>query len=138
MLLALWGGCASPAIVDSEKIIGDMQSARRSLSMDKGYMGTLAERKAGKTGFYYIINRDGLVVYHPVTVLMGSNFKRYSFLDGVLKARSGCFQYTFGDIRYLLFFESLNENDILCLAIPKDEVAGADRFCRTAMETKDN
>ena len=121
LLLALITGCASPSVIGSEKIFSDLKSARKTIAQDKKNIHELAEKKAGKTGFYYIIDRDGVVVYHPVAVLMGSNFKRYNFLDSVLKSRSGCFQYTFGNIRHLIFFDSLNDNDILCLTIPREE-----------------
>jgi hypothetical protein len=129
-------GCSSPGILDSEKIFRELKSARVDLGIDKKNIDAINSRKAGKTGFYYIINRDGMVVYHPVTMLIGSNFKKYKFLEDVLKSRSGCFQYTFGENIHLIFFDSLNENDILCLSIPGDEVQGTEKFCKPINENK--
>ncbi len=132
----LFSGCSSSEIIDSGRIIRDLKSARTSISRDRNYLNYLNERKAGKSGFYYVIDRGGVVVHHPVASLVGTSFRKFEFTEAILKNTSGCLKYIFGSMSHLIFFESLNESEIICLSIPGDEVTGSEGVCRLFMEKK--
>jgi hypothetical protein len=114
--------CSSSMKVTKKNIDDDMISAMNMISSNKINYLRLGEKQIGKTGFYYIINSEGRVVFHPQLILIGKSFKGLWFIDPVLNGNSGCVNYSVSGNRNYLFYRKINNDDILCFSIMEEEI----------------
>jgi len=135
IVLAIIPSCAGSSVVDTPAIYKNYDSVIASLKKDRRNYYELRTKRVGVSGYYYIIDRDGLVVFHPRTVLIGADLKGYWFISQVLESGSGCFHYKLGNINHLVFFRPINVNETLCLSIPSAEVADFTGNCRFIEKT---
>lgn len=121
--------CMGTGPVTVASIQKDVESFRGEIEKDRNAILSVRHRRVARSGFYYIINSEGKIVFHPRPVLVGADFSRFYFVKEILKKREGCFFYSMGEISQLMIFRSLNSDEILCLSIPADEVHGDDLSC---------
>ncbi|PKL39541.1 MAG: hypothetical protein CVV44_04775 [Spirochaetae bacterium HGW-Spirochaetae-1] len=129
-VFAIIPSCAGTSVVDTPTIYKNYDSVIASLKKDRRNYYELRTKRVGVSGYYYIIDREGLVVFHPRAVLIGADLKGYWFISQVLESGSGCFHYKMGTISHLVFFRPINDNETLCLAIPSAEVIDFTGNCR--------
>ncbi len=122
-------GCSTSQKTGVRDIRKEMESTRNFINRKKSNLPLIKKRKAGETGFYYVIDLEGVILFHPRGLLVGSSFKRYSFIKKIIHLRSGCIRYQAGEIQQLVFFMPLNEKSILCLSIPAEEVKNRKERC---------
>jgi hypothetical protein len=115
-------GCASTGPVTSSRIRDDMASIKKDFAAGKNIVERLKNKRIGKTGFYYIVNFDGTVVFHPQSALIGSSFKDHWFIEKLAADRSGCMMYRLGNRTHVIFFDQINDSEILCFSILADEL----------------
>ncbi len=123
-------GCSTSRKTGVREIRTEMESTRDLMSRKKRNVSLIKNRKAGETGFYYIIDLKGTILSHPRGLLVGSSFRRYNFVKKIIELRSGCIRYDAGELQQLVFFMPLTEESILCLSIPADEVIKSEDACR--------
>lgn len=115
-------GCATTVIPTPAGIRNDMGAVIRDVSVNRGALDGLKKRRIGKSGFYYVIDLDGKVVFHPQLALIGTSFSKIWFIDQLVAEKSGCLTYQLGNRSYHIFFEPLNDSEILCFSIISDEL----------------
>lgn len=116
-------GCSSQSHITRKSIAGDMHNALNMISKNKENYLRLGEKQLGKTGFYYIINSSGIVIFHPQLILVGKSFKGLWFIEPVLKGNEGCINYSVSGNKNYLFYRKINSDEILCLSIMEDEIS---------------
>jgi hypothetical protein len=122
--------CATVSLVTSDRIRSDITSIKRGYNADRNYIKKLKDRRVGKTGFYYIIDSNGTVIFHPQAALVGSNFNNHWFVNQILTDKSGCITYQLGNRTHVVFFESLGDSEILCLSLVADELQQLPGECK--------
>jgi hypothetical protein len=124
-------GCATAGKISGEAIRRDMDIVAEKAGNDPSWLQALKGRRIAGSGYYYIIDRNGIVVFHPQGLLVGSNMKNFWFIQQVLRKEKGCFSYIMGKAGqvHLVVFRPMGETGILCLSIPAGEVADYAAFC---------
>ncbi len=122
LLVSLLGGCATVGPVAADRIRSEMNAIRENVAENRGYIEKLKDKRLGKTGYFYIIDNSGSVVFHPQSALIGSTFKNNKFINKILDEKNGCLATQLGDRMHMVFFEPLNDFEILCLSILSDDV----------------
>ncbi|MFC1669794.1 hypothetical protein ACFL20_05325 [Spirochaetota bacterium] len=122
--------CAGRSITDPLVISNDLNAVKKSINNDRNYILKIKNMRQGKSGFYYILDNDGKVIYHPHALLVGRSFKKFWFVKGILKNKSGCYRYVLGNREHLIFFDKLNKREIICLSIPSAEVINYSGKCK--------
>ena len=118
----MFSSCSSSIKITKKIIDDDMQNAMNIISGNKINYLRLGEKQMGKTGFYYIINSEGKVVFHPQLILVGKSFKGLWFIDPVLKGNEGCVNYNVTGNKNYLFYKKINNDEILCFTIMEEEI----------------
>ncbi|MCL1911726.1 MAG: hypothetical protein FWG13_05935 [Leptospirales bacterium] len=119
-----FAGCLSSSTVKSSSLADDIEKEAAALNKNMERVYQLKSKRLASSGFYYIISRAGLIVFHPQAVLIGADMSSMSFVAAVLQQENGCIEYTVDEKVFILFFRPLNHGNILCLSIPKEEVIG--------------
>ncbi|HPV40500.1 MAG TPA: hypothetical protein PKX40_04910 [Spirochaetota bacterium] len=119
---AMLAGCATGRPVSSDRIKTEMAAIIRDINADRTFMNSLGEKRVGKTGFYYVLDADARVVFHPRQALIGASFSKTWFVSQLLTRKSGCLTYTLGNRTHFLFFSPVNESEILCLSIVSEDL----------------
>ncbi len=114
--------CATIKPATVEEIRTEMAAIIRDINTNRNVINSLGNRRVGKTGYYYILDSDGRVVFHPRQALIGSTFNRTWFINQLLTERSGCLTYTLGNRTHYLFFSPINDSEILCLSIVSEDL----------------
>ncbi len=122
VLVTLSFGCATIKAITSDGIKNDMAAISREIDANRSAMNALRDRRVGKTGFYYVLNSDGRVVFHPRLALIGTSFSKVWFVNQLLEEKSGCFTYVLGNRNHYLFYAPINDFEILCLSIISDDL----------------
>ncbi len=125
-------GCATSGPVTAERIRAGMASIRQDIAGNRNAINALKNKRVGKTGFYYVVDSDGRVVFHPQAALIGSRFEGDWFINQLLSEKTGCLAYQLGNRKHLVFYEQLNDSEILCLSIISDDVPQVPAGCRQA------
>jgi len=115
-------GCASTGPVTSSRIRDDIASIKKDFAAGKNIIERLKKKRVGKTGFYYIVDLEGTVVFHPQSALIGSSFKDDWFIDKLTTDRTGCMMYRLGNRTHVIYFDQISESEILCFSILADDL----------------
>ncbi len=102
----------------------------RMVEQDRSRVRRLENYRVGETGFFYIIDREGIVVFHPEAVLIGRSFGSFPFVKAILEEKEGCLIYRVGSRRQAVLFAHLNRREIICLTMELSEVHGELPACR--------
>ena len=129
--LSFFISCSSTTVITGSTLVKDMNGIKARLESDINYAYELKDHRVGKTGYYYILSRSGVVVFHPRAVLIGSRMNNLGFVREVLQKESGCLSYGIEDKRLLIFFTPIGGENILCLSIPESEVAEQVEVCES-------
>ena len=124
--------CTTATLVTSSTIRKEMSAIKQDITINRSSIEILKNKRVGSTGFYYIVDIDGKVVFHPQAALIGTSFKNHWFIDKIINERSGCLTYQLGNRTHVVYFEQLNDIEILCLSIVSNDIRQAVTECRQA------
>ena len=82
----------------------------------------LKNRRLGKSGFYYIVDFEGTVVFHPQSALIGTSFKDHWFIEKLTGEKTGCMMYRLGNRTHVIYFDQISDSEILCFSILADDL----------------
>jgi hypothetical protein len=122
--------CSSVGPVTSNRIRADIASIKKDIAAGKNITEQLKNKRIGKTGFYYIVDFEGTVVFHPQSALIGSSFKDDWFINKLTSDRNGCMVYRLGNRTHVVFFEQVSDSEILCFSILADDLSSPPLDCR--------
>jgi hypothetical protein len=123
-------GCASTGPVTSSRIRDDIASIKKDFAAGKNIIEHLKKKRIGKTGFYYIVDLEGTVVFHPQSALIGSSFKDHWFIDKLTADRTGCMMYRLGNRTHVVYFDQISESEIICFSILADDLSQPPLDCQ--------
>lgn len=88
--------------------------------------------KAGKSGYAYLVNEQGMAVAHPVKdKILNLNISTYDFGRDILKKRAGLISYSFEGAEMVSLFKGLKEIPfIVVLTVPQEELSAAAVYIR--------
>lgn len=127
--LLLSAGCVSSRALTAEDLQKKIYTAGNALINDIRYADRLSSKRVGKTGFFYILDRDDTVRSHPVKALEGRSFSSYSFIKKMRQRGSGCIRFGIESGENLLFFRTLENGWIICLSVMAEEIHGQAPAC---------
>jgi len=130
VVLLVFMGCVTSGTLSVGRIRSGMDSIIKDVAANRGAISLLKNKRVGKTGFYYVVDSDGRVVFHPQAALIGTIFKDDWFISQLLMEKKGCLAYQLGNRKHLVFYEPLNDTEILCLSIISDDVGQVPADCR--------
>ncbi|OHD64667.1 MAG: hypothetical protein A2176_10185 [Spirochaetes bacterium RBG_13_51_14] len=125
-------GCASGGPITSARILTEMKAVKLDISTHRSAINNLKDRRVGKTGFFYIIDTNGTVVFHPQPALIGSRFKDNWFMTKLIVEKSGCLIYQLGNRTHVVFFDTISDSEILCVSILADDMSQPPLECQPA------
>lgn len=123
-------GCSSIGPVTSNRIRANIAAIKKDIAAGKNITEQLKNKRIGKTGFYYIVDFEGTVVFHPQSALIGSSFKDDWFINRLTTDRNGCMMYRLGNRTHVVFFEQVSDSDILCFSILADDLSSPPLDCK--------
>ncbi len=124
--------CATTVPVTPGRIQKQLASVKNSIQRDRNAMRSLDRHRVGRSGFMYVVDTAGRVVYHPQAALIGSSFRDHWFINRIVAEGTGCISYRLGNRTHLVFFDSINEEEVLCCSILAEDVAPVPAECRSA------
>ena len=136
-ILLFVGSCKSVSKIPINKIKMDFSSVSNFVKKSRSSITDLNKKRLGITGFYYIIDSDGVLVYHPQNVLIGRSFRSYWFIEIILAEKSGCIKYNLGEKENTIYFRPLNDSEILCFSIMSEEVKDNSSNCISHEKSSD-
>jgi hypothetical protein len=102
----------------------------RMVEQDRSRVRRLENYRVADTGFFYILDREGTVVFHPEAVLIGRSFGSFPFVRAILEEKEGCLIYRVASRQQVVLFAPLNPREIICLTMELGEVRGDLPACR--------
>lgn len=114
--------CASSGAVRESDARDELYEVRNRIVRDRDTMEELRGLHVGRTGFFYIMDRQGTIIFHPSPSVVGISFGRYDFAREIMEKGEGVLLYGREGLRFRVYYTLLNENEILCLSIPEDEI----------------
>jgi hypothetical protein len=130
LVVLLAFGCASVGPVSSDRIRAEIASIKKDIAAGKNIVEQLKNKRLGQSGFYYIVDFNGIVVFHPQSALIGSSFKDHWFINKLTSDRSGCMMYRLGNRTHVIYFEQVSDSDILCFSILADDLSKPPLDCQ--------
>lgn len=129
VILALTSGCGSEQIKTFDALEQKVSGTAAELSSGKN-LRKLETRNRSNSGYYYILNNNGTIIYHPEKGLTGSDFSRFGFVRKILKEQNGCIRSEAGTVSRIIIFREKGGDEILCYTIPDNEITGSERCAR--------
>ena len=128
-LIAIIFNCSGASPYSSSRIREEVKEMVVLVSQNREAIVRLKKRKIGESGFFYIVNRSGRIVMHPKPYLTGSYFGNNKYIKEIIRRKNGCLKYKIGHLDYLIFFEPLDENEIVCFSIQMKEIKDDPGVC---------
>ncbi len=93
-------------------------------NVDRDYrnMVKVKDMRVGKTGYLYVISKNGRVIVHPQEALVGYSFIDNPLIKTILKMKSGCILQDLEGRRRYVFFRPVADQGFLCLSISTDDL----------------
>ena len=73
--------CAGRTIVDPLIISDELNLVKKNINDNRNYLYKIKTKRVGKSGFYYILDNNGKVIFHPQALLIGRSFKDFWFAN---------------------------------------------------------
>jgi hypothetical protein len=126
LLSALIYACTTTGVRTIEALEGKISKTATALERNGNYR--IPEKHSGTgRGYYYILNRNGIIINHPERGLIGSDFSRFGFVNKILQTKNGCIMSETGAVSRIIVFREKGADEILCYTIPANEISGADK-----------
>jgi hypothetical protein len=129
--------CATSGPVSVYSIKMEIARVKKKIGNDRSYIQKLKDRRFSKGGFFYIIDNDGMVVFHPQTPMIGWNFKNDSLISVIIKEKSGCLRFTSNNQELYVFFDRLNAAEIICFSIASSSLTAPETGCTEIIQNFD-
>jgi len=126
--------CCAEMQVTETYIKKELHTAADSIRDNRNSVLKLDNIIAGKKGYFYIIKSNGKISYHPKKALINADFSGYSFVRKILNDRNGCISLKADGIQKYVFFEEIDTEEILCLAIDRMEFIEQINECNSNVE----
>jgi len=126
LLTATMYGCVSEQYNTIDSLEAGISETAAKQNLNENFRAVDKLNKSGR-GYYYILNKNGIIVYHPEKGLIGSNFSRFGFVRKILQERKGCIRSEAGAVSRVVIFREKAGDEILCYTIPENEITGADK-----------
>lgn len=97
-----------------EKAVSDLAAGRTDFYK-------LTQNGDSGPGSFYILDSEGVVLWHPSPVIIGKDFSKYDFVKRILQLKNGCIAYESGKGGSYVFFKEIEKGNILCLAVDENE-----------------
>jgi hypothetical protein len=124
LLLLIFGCASSQRLQQPRDIFASLEEIRSTAARTGTVPIDKISQPRGKTGFYYLLDKDGVVLYHPVGYVRGSNMSGIPMVKEILIKEKGFGTYESGGIKRTVFFIEMPDGSRLCYSIDPDEVGG--------------
>jgi len=122
LLFALMSHCAGIEIYNKNDIEKEFSKIITKLNRNADNMQFLKEKRVGKSGYFYIIDISGRLIYHPQTALIGMSFGKDEQVKKIIEEQSGCFRRQMEGMTKIIIFRPLNGAKYLCLSVSPDDI----------------
>lgn len=126
LLTAAMYGCVSQQFDTIDSLEAGISETAAKQKLNENFREFDNLNRSGR-GYYYILNKNGIIVYHPEKGLIGSDFSRFGFVRKILKERKGCIRSEAGAVSRIILFREKSGYEILCYTIPENEITGAEK-----------
>jgi len=120
-------GCATSDKSCFEYLENKTAEAAKKLSVDKDYIKSIGSEKIARNSYFYILAKDGHVVYHPEKALTGNDFSRFGFVRRIMAEKNGCLRVTLGNMSRIIIFRETASGEILCLTAAAEGFTGSEK-----------
>lgn len=124
-ILASIVNCGHGNFVSVSSIREDMTATMNSLNRSGLDIRDLNRRRVGRSGYYYVVNSEGVILSHPQSAMAGFRLGENPFIRYILVHKHGCVIQTIEGKHRVILFRTLKDNSTLCLTIPATEVSGS-------------
>jgi hypothetical protein len=121
-LFLMFSSCARDALIRKNKVDSEFDRIIRDIHRNSKYLSTLKNKRLGLSGYFYVIDYEGRIIYHPKEALIGMNFKDNPFVRRLLKKQSGCIEQHIEGRNRVIVFRVIDAYRILCLSIASFEI----------------
>ena len=121
--------CCTTTILRRDELDNQFKSIIERLNRYPDRLAMLKNKKIGFSGYFYIIDSTGRVVYHPKEALIGMSFFNNPFVKSILYKRAGCVKGASGGEARVMIFRPLGSDRILCLSLSINEVDLSEFVC---------
>jgi hypothetical protein len=128
-LFVIFSSCARDVIIRKSRIDSEFDRILRNISRNSAYFSVLKNKKLGLSGYFYVIDYEGRIVYHPKEALIGMSFRDNPFVRRLLIKESGCIEQHIEGRRRVIIFRRIDPYRILCFSIASFEIDLKDIDC---------
>lgn len=121
-LFLIVSGCARDVLIRKHKIDSEFDRIIRGVNRNSEFLSTLKDRRLGLSGYFYVIDYEGRIIYHPKEALIGMNFRDNPFVKRLLQRKSGCIEQHIEGRSRVIVFRVIDAYRILCLSIASFEI----------------
>lgn len=89
-----------PLVDENNKVIGSIALGHKEVN--QYFEETLNNIKIGNTGYVYIMDSNGSVIFHPE--IKGENLKGLDFSKKIIETKNGVLEYTFEGVHRLAYY----------------------------------
>ncbi len=114
--------CSTGQGVGEDSLKRELYSMRRAIADHGNDMAFLGDKRVGQSGYFYIISKQGIVVFHPNPIVIGRSFREFDFTARIIEKEEGVLHYGREGMMYRVYFVPLDSGEILCLSIPENEI----------------
>ena len=131
-LLFMFAACSARHTGSSAHPEERVKQAAADLTAGKTDFYRLTTKGDSGPGSFYVLDPEGRLLWHPIPVLIGSDFSEYGFVKYIIERKTGCIFYNDPYGYIYVFFVEIEKGNILCLTVKKTDYPGMEFQCERA------
>ena len=120
-LCVCFAACSGMSLRSSDLPGQRIEKAASDLASGRTDFYKLTQKGDSGPGSFYILDSEGVVLWHPSPVIIGNDFSKYDFVKRILQLKNGCIAYGSGKGGSYVFFKEIEKGSILCLAVDRND-----------------
>jgi hypothetical protein len=111
----------SSGMITKKTVFENMSAVKEQFSRTSSLPLDRLNVKTGKSGFFYIVSKEGRVVWHPIGYMQGADVSMLPMIKEIFSKESGYGYFDQGGMKRVVFYEPLGDGSKLFLSIDPEE-----------------
>ncbi len=122
--LILSAGCLHKSPLRRESLTAEIDRTAAVLSRDMSRYDEIKNRRVGTSGYFYVIDGEGTVLFHPQGALAGMSFSAVPMVQRILEKKKGCLSQSIEGMEKIVLFRPARGGRTLCLTVSVRDIEG--------------
>ena len=119
--VCIFCSCVSASLVSKKDAFSYMDEIRFYHARTSALPFDKLKEKIGKSGFFYVVSKEGIVEWHPLNMMNGTDVSNLPMIKEIMQKDYGYGSFDQGGIKRIVMYQTLSDGSKLCFSLDPEE-----------------